>query len=303
LSGKVILISLLSGLSTAGFVVTWILLVQRGAYMMVVVSTLLGVLIPMLYCHFVYAEIIKNTQWLGLVVLLVATYIMSTYNRSQRGKMSPGILLLYILCGSLSGLTDLSQKLFVHEIPEIGASCFSLYTYMTASLILISCWLLSIRKSTQPAVQMSVPSSPSSEQSSSVPISTQPAVQMSVPSSPSSEQSSSVPISTQPTVQVSVPSSEQSSSVRPSTLLHAKAFLKKALPYICIMSVCLFLNSYFKTLAASRLTSAVLYPMAQGGDIMLSQTMATLIFKEKLTGRCMTGLFLAFGALLMMNLL
>ena len=69
------------------------------------------------------------------------------------------------------------------------------------------------------------------------------------------------------------------------------------------MAVCLFLNSYFKTLAAARLDSAVLYPLNQGLALMLSMIMAAVFFKEKITPRCVIGLCLAFGGLLIINLL
>ncbi len=234
LSPKVILICLLSGISMAGFVVTWVLSVQRGAYMMVEISLLLGVLVPMLCCSFLYSEEIKAVQWAGLAILAAATYIMTTYNRSRRGKMSVGTVILFVMCGCFSGVSDLSQKLFVHEIPEIGVSCFNLFTYTASSAVLLICWILSSRKE------------------------------------------------------------ENRQDV--------KKFLAGVFPYLCVMSVCLFLNSFFKTLAASALPSAVMYPMSQGGSMILSLAMSALFFGEKITWRSALGASLAFIALIVMNL-
>jgi len=73
--------------------------------------------------------------------------------------------------------------------------------------------------------------------------------------------------------------------------------------YIAVMAVCLFLNSYFKTLAAGHLTATQLYPLNQGGSVILSMLMSALLFRERINARCILGVTLSFGALLMINLL
>ena len=73
--------------------------------------------------------------------------------------------------------------------------------------------------------------------------------------------------------------------------------------YVAIMSLCLFLNSYFKTLAAGLLPSAVLYPLTQGASLILSSFMSAVLFKEKLTAKCITGIALSFAGLLIINIL
>lgn len=80
------------------------------------------------------------------------------------------------------------------------------------------------------------------------------------------------------------------------------AILKKIMPYVAVMSVCLFANSFFKTLAANYLTAAKLYPLNQGMSLVISSVMATALFKEKLTVKCIIGMILAFSALLLINL-
>lgn len=71
--------------------------------------------------------------------------------------------------------------------------------------------------------------------------------------------------------------------------------------YILIMSVALMVSSYFKTKAAAHLHSAQLYPLSQGVALMLSTLMASVFFKEKLTVKCIAGIFIAFIGLLVMN--
>ena len=72
--------------------------------------------------------------------------------------------------------------------------------------------------------------------------------------------------------------------------------------YVTIMALCLFANSYFKTLAASYLSSAALYPLNQGSALILSSFMSAIFFKEKLTPRCIIGIILSFVGLLVINL-
>ena len=79
--------------------------------------------------------------------------------------------------------------------------------------------------------------------------------------------------------------------------------VKKIALYIAIMALCLFGNSYFKTLAAAKLDSAQLYPLNQGAALILSMGMSAIFFKEKVTPKAILGIVLAFLGLLVMNLL
>ena len=96
-SPQLIAIAALSGISTAAFTVTWLLSVKQGAYMMVDVFLLSGVLLPLLLCQFIYGETIALVQWGGITLLIVAGYIVCTYNVSINGKMSVRAL---VLCGA-----------------------------------------------------------------------------------------------------------------------------------------------------------------------------------------------------------
>lgn len=73
--------------------------------------------------------------------------------------------------------------------------------------------------------------------------------------------------------------------------------------YMPVMAVCLFLNSYFLTMAAGSIPASLLYPLTQGAGLVLSGLMSALLFKEKLTPRAVVGLILAFAGLMVMKLL
>lgn len=71
---------------------------------------------------------------------------------------------------------------------------------------------------------------------------------------------------------------------------------------VCIMSICLFSNSYFKTMAAKFLNSAMLYPVSNSAAIVLSAIMASVFFGEKMTKKSVLGIILTFMAIIIMSL-
>ncbi len=78
---------------------------------------------------------------------------------------------------------------------------------------------------------------------------------------------------------------------------------KKVYMFVTIMSVCLFLASYFSTLSAKYLSSAQLYPLSQGSAIILSTIMASAFFGEKINAKLIFSICLAIVGLLIMNVL
>ena len=237
-SPKFILIAALSGIGTTVFTVSWLLSVKQGAYMMVDVFLLMGVVLPITLSKFIYGESIETIQWIGILLLIIAGYVMCSYNASIKGKLTPRALILLALCALSNGVTDFSQKMFTKEIPEGNVAAFNLYTYLFAGITLAVCCLcfrFSEKKSTE----------------------------------------------LQPPIKV----------IRP------------IVGYIAVMAVCLFLNSYFKTLAAQHLDAALIYPLSQGGSVILSMAMSAIFFKEKINLRCIIGVALSFVALLLINLL
>ena len=140
--GNLLLIAALSGVASAAFVVSWLLSVKTGAYMMVEVFLLLGVIVPIVLCRVLFAEEIGVWQMVGIALLLVAVFIMCTYNSSIKGKMSLGALMLLILCGVSNGIADFSQKLFVKSCPSVSAAVFNFYTYVFAAAALLVAYLV-----------------------------------------------------------------------------------------------------------------------------------------------------------------
>lgn len=82
-----------------------------------------------------------------------------------------------------------------------------------------------------------------------------------------------------------------------------KQALRKLGVFVVIMSACLFLYSLFSTMAAGRLPSTQLFPLLQGGALVLSMLMSAVFFGEKITLRCILGIAITFTALVFINFL
>ena len=77
---------------------------------------------------------------------------------------------------------------------------------------------------------------------------------------------------------------------------------QRAILLILLTALCLFANTYFKTLAARSINSAVLYPLATGINFILSVIMSSVFFKEKATLKCIIGVSITFISLIIINL-
>lgn len=232
-SRNMLLICVLSGVSTAIFVVTWLISVKKSAYMMLDIFLMLGVLIPLVASSIFFNEVIKLSQWLGIAVLFAAVVLICSYNNSIKAKLTPASFILLIICGAANGIADFSQKLFMKCIPGGSAAAFNFYTYLFAALTLLIAFAVMRKTGKNPD----------------------------------------------------------------------KSNMKPILGLILIMSVCLFVNSYFKTLAAEHLGAVLLYPLNQGCALILSAVMAAVLFKEKLTVKAIIGIITAFAGLLIINLI
>lgn len=233
---KLILIAALSGVGTAAFTVSWLLSVRKGAYMLVEVFVLISVIFPIILCNVLFGEAINIWQWIGIALLVVAGYIMCTYNTSLNGKISLGAILLLLLVSVSNGATSFSHKLFTNTIEDGNVALFNLLTYVFAAIALTCCAFV-FRKTEKPDGER----------------------------------------------------------------LGVIATVKPIIIYVAIMAICLFLHSFFDTLAADKLDAVQMFPLHNGGALILSMLMSAIIFKEKINAKCIVGVCLAFASLLIIN--
>lgn len=229
-------VSALSGVSTAAFVVFWVLAVQRGAYMLTDVFCTAGLILPLVLGALFLQESVSLWQWLGFVVLVVAVLVMCSYSTKTVMRLTPIGVLLLTLSGIGSGMSSFSQKLFVKLLPEGSILVFNFYTYVFAAAVLLLCYLLLHTRKKAGAAQ-------------------------------------------------------------------EKFQMRAALPFIAVMAVCLFANSFFITKAAQHLSTMHLYPLNTGLALVFSMLMSALFFGERINWKALLGVGLTFVALLVINLL
>ncbi|MBO7762963.1 MAG: EamA family transporter [Clostridia bacterium] len=69
-----------------------------------------------------------------------------------------------------------------------------------------------------------------------------------------------------------------------------------------LMSVALYANVLFKTLAAGAIPATQMYPTLQAANLISSAILASLLFGERITRRSALGILIALAAILFMNL-
>lgn len=136
ISPRVLWITVLSGVGTSLFVVSWLLAVRRGAYMLVDVFLLLGMVVPIGGSAIFFQESIRYNHWIGFAILLVAVLLLCSYNNSIKTKLNLPAFLLLCLSGLANGVADFSQKLFVKLESETPIEVFNFYTYVFAAITL-----------------------------------------------------------------------------------------------------------------------------------------------------------------------
>lgn len=144
---SVIWVCALSGLSTAFFLVSWLISVRKSAYMMLDVFLMLGTLVPMLFSYLLFGEPVSLRQWIGFAALVVAALIMCSYNNSVKPLLTLSSFLLLVACGIASGVSGFCQKLFVKSFSSVPILVFNLYTYVFAAVALLVVFLLLPKKS------------------------------------------------------------------------------------------------------------------------------------------------------------
>ncbi|MBQ9784336.1 MAG: EamA family transporter [Clostridia bacterium] len=220
----------MAGVTVSVFMVTWLLAVRRGAFMLISVAQMFGVVVTLVCSLIVFRTPISWRQCLAMVILIAAVLIMGSYSTALKGRLGVGAIILLILCGVSSGLYDFSLKLFTHYSASSVAT-LNLITYVIAALALLLVFAL--------------------------------------------------------------PSGGEK--------FDAAGMLRSTFVSILIMSVCLFVNSYFKALANNYLTPAQVYPIYQAGGLIASAVMAAVFFRERITPRCVVGLILAFVAIILLK--
>ena len=146
INSEALISSFISGVTTAGFVIFWLISVKNGSYVMLDIFLMLGVIVTTVMCRIFFKEAIAIKQCIGFAVLIIAAYLMCSYNISLKGKFTFKSFLLLVLCGVSNGLTGFSQKMYVYMVPKGDSSVFNFYTYVFAALVLSVSYFICLSK-------------------------------------------------------------------------------------------------------------------------------------------------------------
>ena len=225
-------ILILSGAANAVMLLTWLLAVQRSAYVLLDVFATVGVIVPLTVCRILFDERVRPIQWAGFILLCCAAAVMCSYSmRLKKKRMSAADLALLCVFGLSNGTGDLTQKLYMHTAEDGSPAVFNFYTFVFAGAALaLSLFFIPRRES----------------------------------------------------------------DVFP---------IRRVWGYILVMSLTLFAVNYCKTAAAGVLDAMQIYPILQGGILVINLLVASFFFGEKLTKQSILGMTMCFGAMLLINVL
>ncbi len=155
IDNALIVTGIFSGVTQAVFLISWLYCVRGGGYMLVTVFTMLGIVVTLILSTlFLPGETITLTQWGAVALLLVAVFVMYSYNTGMQGKLSLGTKIALVICGLSHGLSSFAQKVFqVYSTGDTGT--FTLIGYVVTLAALLCLLLLpSVRSEKQKPAQL-----------------------------------------------------------------------------------------------------------------------------------------------------
>lgn len=153
IDGAAWLFGSLAGVTVSLFMVTWLLAVRHGAFMLISVAQMFGVVVTLVCSFIAFRSPITPWQLLAMVILIAAVLIMGSYSTALKGRLSVSAVILLILCGVSSGLYDFSLKLFTHY-SDASVSALNLISYVIAAIALFLVFLIPTGEGSFDAKQM-----------------------------------------------------------------------------------------------------------------------------------------------------
>ena len=128
LTFEAFIVCLASSIFMAVFCISWLYAYKSEASAFLNMFTMLASVATAIMGWAIYGDKIKGTSIAGFVLLFVAVYVMSLYNKNLKGKMSKKGLATLIIGGLGVALSDFMQKVFIKQ--SLGQPCvFTFYTY------------------------------------------------------------------------------------------------------------------------------------------------------------------------------
>lgn len=130
-------VDLLSGVSTAIFVISWTLAAHSDAYMLVTACNTAAFVVPMFFGFFFFGESINIKQIFGIVAIVIAVFFLVLYNNKTKVKFTwKGFFMLFLLFLS-QGFVNTAQKMYTYYYPTGSNESFQFFTFFSAALCLL----------------------------------------------------------------------------------------------------------------------------------------------------------------------
>lgn len=217
--GKELGIYVFSGISMAAFVISWLIAVKSGAYMLINAFTTASFIVTMVCGFLIFGESITVKQIISMVFIMAAIVFLMKYSSKIKTKITVKDFILLLVVLLSGGFTNVAQKMFTAWIPDGNNAVFNFYTFLI-TLFALCIYMLVVRRNAP----------------------------------------------------------------------KARLDLKKVTPYIAVMAVMLFANSYFLTAATKVMPSVMLFSLNQVLSLAAATVMASLFFKEKITATSAAGI-------------
>ena len=130
----------LAGVANVAFLVAWMMAVKYNPLVTVDVTMTTGSIIPAVLCAVFFGDSISLPKMFGFALIVLASFILSGYNKSQTKSSLRGLMwLLVVVLGD--GMMAFSQQLYIKYYKEGGAfagetvyplSVYHFYTYVVA---------------------------------------------------------------------------------------------------------------------------------------------------------------------------
>lgn len=130
-------LAVLNGVTQAVFVYNWIMAVRQGSYVMMDVFALLSAVIPTIGCRIMFGTKITVFALVGFAVLIVAAFLLASYNAKLKGSFSLKMFALLMLNLLTQGLMDFSMQIFKRSNATGSNAAFNFYAFIFTAITLL----------------------------------------------------------------------------------------------------------------------------------------------------------------------
>lgn len=122
--------------------VVWVLSLKSGVYLLASASNSASFIIAALSGIFLFGENITPAKIIAIVLILLAIFFMSLYQKEQRGKLKLVHAILLASVFLTAGISSVTQKWFTKNLPDTSVHLFTFYSLAISLVVLIPISLL-----------------------------------------------------------------------------------------------------------------------------------------------------------------